>query len=85
MRKFIICLIGAIILSNIQVSCNQAKAESDSYHLLDLGNSMETVYTYHEWNGMRYVIIGTYYGGNSVINLTKDALEVEYLKKQLSK
>lgn len=86
MKKILTCLIGAIILSNVQLSCKSANAgDGNEYHLMSLGGNSETVYSYHSFDNMNYVIIGTYYGGNAVINLTKDALEVEMLKKQLSK
>lgn len=87
MRKFIICLIGAIILSNCNISCNQAGAGDGGVTLWD-GYSWE----YKTLNGMEYIIFysdkltqSSYTGALFAINLTKDALEVELLRKQLAK
>lgn len=85
MRKFIICLIGAIILSNVQLSCKSVEAEDPTFW--NNYNSWEDV----NIKGMDYrIFYGDRYSQSSgaaifVLNLTKDALEVEYLKKQLSK
>lgn len=83
MKKFVICLIGAIILSNCNISCSTSSANPEKY------------YDYYSWedkviNGMTYRI---FYSNRNisyssaalfVVNLTKDALEVELLKKQLN-
>lgn len=84
MKKFVICLIGAIILSNCNISCNQAEADDGRVTLYD-GYSWE----YKYFKGMEYVVFysdklsqSSYTGALFAINLTKDALEVEVLRKQ---
>ncbi len=78
-------MIGAIILSNCNISCNVTSAEPP-----------EKYYDYYSWedrtiDGMKYRIF--YSDRNlsyasaaiSIVNLTKDSLEVELLRKQLAK
>lgn len=83
MKRFLICLVGAIILSNCNISCNEVQA--DGVKLYD-GYSWEYKYL----RGMEYIIFysdkispQSYTGALFAINLTKDALEVEVLRKQV--
>ncbi len=82
MKKITICLILAVILSNCEIRVKEAKAE---YHLMNTGESTQTVYAYKTFSNMRYLFTTTYHGGSTAVNLTKDSLEVELLKKQLAK
>jgi len=86
MKKLLICLILAIALSNCEVSVKKANSQiiktlQDSNGRIDICIYQYTV------DGIDYRIVhtGVSYGGTSVINLTKDKLEIELLKKQLAK
>lgn len=83
MKKILICLIGAIILCNCEVSVQKAKAQND----LTYGTVNVVTKTI---NGMEYasfILRGSVYGGSSytvsTVNLTKDKLEIEFLTEQL--
>lgn len=72
MKKIMICLVAATFLTNSEIGIREAKAETFSTYREE--------YRY----GMKY---GIWYKGGSlqVVNLTKDELEIEVLKKQLQK
>lgn len=78
--KAAIITVFLLILSNCDISPRKANAQEvfklDAYQI-----------AYKEINGMKFMIIvpGTYstYTGPSVVNLTKDALEVELIKLQI--
>lgn len=80
MKKFFILLIVFVILSNCEISPKKTIAQNayklDSYQI-----------GYREINGMKYAIFSPgstdYQTGVFVVNLTKDALEVEMLKLQI--
>ena len=85
MKKFILIVV-CVVLSNCEIKPRQATAQNSH------GNYSNR-YSYHEetHNGMTYGIWSvdddtsqTGYA-TSVVNLTKDALEVELLKQQLGK
>jgi len=87
MRKFIICLIGAIILSNCEIRPKQAHAQSS-------GNSGNITVDHYTIDGMDYAVF-TYLtqargsselaGGISVVNVTRDKLQCEIIKTNLKK
>lgn len=86
MKKYIILLITSIILSNCEIRVKQAN--SQIIHTIKDSNGHSDVYVYrYREQGMEYRIFHTGYGhgGTSVVNLTKDSLEVELLKRQLNK
>lgn len=81
MKKIIICLLIAIIATNCEVKVKETKAQERRYNRqLD----------YINIDGMRYAVFTPAAmstsgdGGIFVINLTKDELEVQLLKKQLN-
>lgn len=86
MKKILTCLILAIILTNCEIKPKEAKAERNYY------NNYDNIYSYkeEEKSGMVYGIwyvkeMSSQTGySTTVVNLTKDALEIELLKKQLS-
>lgn len=82
--KKLICLILAIILSNCEISPRRSVAQS-SYGDVLINLPFANVYNREVViHNMKYLIV---YNGKPdaifVINLTKDSLEVELLKKQL--
>lgn len=89
MKKILICLFGAILLTNCEIKVKETKAQTPnqntSYHLCYTGHFTEVVYSYKTYRNMDYVVISQREGGVTIINLTKDELEVELLKKQLGK
>lgn len=83
--KKIITLIALVVLSNCEIKPRHADAQNSN------GNYSQR-YSYHEetHNGMTYGIWSvdddtsqTGYA-TSVVNLTKDALEVEHLRQQIA-
>lgn len=81
-----ICLIAAIILSNCEVRVKQAHSQIIKTLTDGDGNSDIYVYSYTS-DSMEYRVFhtGNTYGGMHVVNITKDKLEIELLKKQLNK
>lgn len=85
MKKFIICLITVIILSNIQISCKSSRANDKPRTFWNSGYSWED----QDIKGMKYRVFYRDWASSQtgyaifVINLTKDSLEIELLKKQL--
>lgn len=79
MKKIIICLLAAITLSNCEVKVKEAKAQSTkiAYNLRVTTESIE---------GMDFLIFYSGYESRApyVINLTKEKLEIELLRKQLN-
>lgn len=75
MRKILICLIGAIILSNTQIGCKQSSAQIDGRNI-----------TTHEFtiDGMKYVVFHDGHGISSV-NITRDKLQCEIIQENLKK
>lgn len=85
MKKIIFCLFIAVALSNCEIGVQRSNAnENPIYRAMRLGGSEETCYSYMKFKGMDYVLFSTFYGGSAIINLTKDELEVELLRKQIS-
>ena len=82
MKKKFLLILAVLILSNCEIKLNEAQAQSDKfYHTY----SQETI----NIKGMEYLLLyvrnqssQTGYGV-TVINITKDELEVELLRKQL--
>lgn len=92
MKKLIICLFIAIALSNCEVKVQSTQAQEQA----PAQNAGWRNYSYKEEikQGMKYGIwYGDYFHGGSistgyclaVVNLTKDSLEIELLRRQLSK
>lgn len=84
MRKIFILSVLAIVLSNCEISPRKVVAQES-------GRGDKAHYITR--NGMRYMYMTTWgpaYGGTAVysiviVNLTKDSLECEYYRRQLSK
>lgn len=87
MKKLLGCLLLAIILSNCEISVKKTNAQDNNgpFFLMNADGGGLVNYIYKDWKGMKYVVISSYNGGTVTINLTKDELEVELLKKQLEK
>ena len=86
MRKILICLIGAIILSNTQFSCRESNAQDDRTPDGEISLIEKTV------DGMKYMVFyvkGDAYGGKSysieVVNVTRDKLQCEIISTNLKK
>jgi hypothetical protein len=84
MKKIIVCFLLITILSNCEIKLKEVKAQSNNFH-----NRYTYVEEIHDEMkfGVWYVSDGTSQTGyaTSVVNLTKEKLEVELLKKQLKK
>lgn len=88
MKKYIIALILAVILSNCEVKVKQAQAQDPTHVSIRAYNGVDIEVKKPIINGMQYAIIyefAGYRGTMCVVNLTKDSLEVELIKKQLNK
>ena len=83
MKKLIICLLVAITLTNCEVGVRKSNAEIPIYHVMRIGEQAEVVQSTHLWKGMQYMVLVPFDGGPAIINLTKDSLEVELLRKQI--
>lgn len=88
MKKILICLSIAIVLSNVNISCQTASANDDQDNVACGGKSCVAFdKTYREgieW-GIFYNAEGSQTGMQMfVVNLTKEKLEIELLKKQLN-
>jgi hypothetical protein len=86
MKKYFICLVLAVALSNMQISCRQAAArENETFYQQGYSWEDQTI------DGMKFRIFFRDNGSSQtgyaieVVNLTKEALEVEWLRKQLAK
>lgn len=77
MGKSIILISGLFMLT----SCVKSKEGVDIENNNGLLNLTTHIIT--ETNGCRYKIINHYNGGVTVVNLTKDSLEMEYYKSQI--
>jgi hypothetical protein len=77
--KYIISLMIVFVLSNCEVKVRESNANRSRYDSYDAYNI--------NVKGMNYLIMSTNRmspdAGITVVNLTKDALEVEYYKKML--
>ena len=84
MKKYIILFILTLILSNCEIKIKEANSQIINSLNDSNGHSDIYVYRYNE-KGMEYRVFstGSPKGGTSTINITKDSLEVELLKKQL--
>jgi hypothetical protein len=81
MRKIIICLIGAIILSNCEIKPKEVHAQQ--YATYDDGRITTKEYTFE---GMRYVAFisgGKYETSVAVVNVTRDKLQCEIITENL--
>ena len=86
MKKLVICLIAAIILSNCEVRVKEVKAQSS-------GNSQNIIVDHFTIDGMDYAVFTvvserTYNSGTngvSVVNVTRDKLQCEIIKSNLKK
>ncbi len=94
MKKILICLILAIILTNCEVRVKQAQAqvtphwtELSYYSNQQNASGYGTEFKRIVIDSMEYALftsVGTYnHGTPFLVNLTKDKLEIELLKKQL--
>lgn len=75
--KKIIILIAFVIMSNCEITPRSAHATLYKFD--------KPTVAYETINGMTFAIFSTTnpYGGVHVVNLTKDKLEIQLLKKQL--
>ena len=89
MKKLIICLIGAIILSNCKIEWKKANAQSPT-----AGNSQNIVvdhYTIDDMDYAAFTVVTKQTNGNSfisaisVVNVTRDKLQCEIIKANLKK
>lgn len=85
MKKYILLLFCAIILSNCEISPKKANAYYEMAHFNYSTAPSHVYYNYATFSGMKYIVASTYEAGTVVINLTKDELECEYYRKQLNK
>lgn len=85
MKKIIICLLLSIALSNCEISVNKAKAQ---YAVSNISCSGSHCVEYEKVtiDSMELGVFQKdhYSGGMFIINLTKEKLEIELLKKQLN-
>lgn len=85
MRKILLCSLVAIIFSNCEISVRKSVAQDN------IGIDRHFSYIEKIKDGMKYGIWYVDYNTSqtgyavAVVNLTKDSLEVELLKKQLAK
>lgn len=83
MKKIIICFILSLFLVNCDISVKQSNAQTYGYDWINLN------YQDYIIDNMKYRAFAAERGSGGtslfVINLTKDALEIELLKKQLNK
>ena len=88
MKKILICLIVAIIASNCEISLNKAKAQDEKVvtEISPLQRYRKTEMVRVTVDGMELMVFFASSGYTSphVINLTKEKLEIELLRKQLS-
>lgn len=89
MKKYFICLVLAIALSNMQISCRQAEARNDQDNVA-CGDFNCVAFDKTTREGIEWGIFYNSEGGQAgmqmyVVNLTKEKLEIELLKKQLAK
>lgn len=88
MKKILLCLFAAIVLTNCEISPRKASADDRTYY-----NMYNPIYDYREEEksgmiyGIWYVKDKTSQTGYStaVVNITKEKLEVEYLQLQIDK
>lgn len=75
MKKVFLILLGLVAVSCAEPKDNVKKENS----------GIDGIYTYTEQvNGMTYKYNHTTHGGITVVNLTKDSLEMEYMKSQIT-
>jgi hypothetical protein len=89
MKKTFICLAIAIALSNAQISCQHASAR-DPQDNVACGDFNCVAFDKTTREGIEWGIFYNSEGGQTgmqmfVVNLTKEKLEIELLKKQLAK
>jgi hypothetical protein len=79
-------ILGLTMLTMLMVCCEvgprQASAGSSTF--IDKPVYEGIYSTSYEKSGMEYRIFSMYNGGMCVVNVTKDKLEVELLKKQIN-
>ena len=81
--RILMLTILVFTLSNCEISTKKANA-SEKYMEGTYSGNGSVQYSYFTKDNMQYMVIHAVYGGASTINLTKDALEVKLLKKQLN-
>lgn len=82
MNKLLLCLVACLVLANCDINARRAAAEPTPFN---------NTYRYHEeaHSGMVYGVWSVYYNSSqtgyaiSTVNLTKEKLEVELLRKQV--
>lgn len=94
MKKLLVCLLGAVILTNCEIGPRKANAQKDWARQINLSQRFGRVeYVVREIQGMEYIIgsNSSTYSSPFFVNLTleklqveKNKLEIELLKKQLS-
>jgi hypothetical protein len=91
MKKILICFLAVMALSNCEVKFKEVKAQinPNQKELVSIGTGVSDGMPYHfeirrlEIDSMEYAVF-TYYGDAIYsINLTKEKLEIELLRKQL--
>lgn len=84
MKKLLICLIGAIILSNCEIKPKEANAQGNYG---EYGYGKVTTKEY-EFEGMKYVVFissGKYEVSTFVVNITRDKLQTEIMSINIKK
>lgn len=84
MKKIILCLLVAIILSNCEIKPREAKAEMTPIACGIDGSANCVTYKIVTVDGIEFAIFATYKGGVTTHNLTKEKLEIQLLQKQLN-
>lgn len=85
MKKIFICLIGAIILSNCEISPKKAQAQdkvlNSSY------NGGDIFYKEYNVDGMKYGVFyrDDYRTAPFVVNITRDKLQTEIITENLKR
>lgn len=79
--KILICLMLAVILVNCEIRMRTVGAQEPLS--APEGNNNLEIY-YRSIHGMEYgIVINTMDGGVTMVNVTKDSFELEYLKQKL--
>lgn len=92
MKNLFLLVVFFFLLScEVKFQSAQANTNNDSHFIYNPDNNVNKVidYTTIEIEGMEYAVFGAAGGpggvGVAVVNLTKDKLEIELLKKQLNR
>lgn len=95
MKKILVCLLIAVVLSNCEVRVKEANAQignrvtESEYFVIPKTNNAGYYINRITVDSMEFAVFVSHgssnMGNTTVINLTKERLEIEVLKKQLNK